>query len=88
MKLQREAREQRRGLWADPSVPTTPPPVARADRESAGGRLGVGPENAWTCPPSHPIKGNYTTYSGEPCIHHMPGGSSTAGRSDACGSEN
>jgi hypothetical protein len=27
-----------------------------------------------SCPVSHPIKGNFTTYSGERCIHHMPGG--------------
>jgi hypothetical protein len=27
-----------------------------------------------SCPVSHPIKGNFTTYSGEPCIHHLPGG--------------
>lgn len=25
------------------------------------------------CPPSHPIKGNFTTRSGERCIYHMPG---------------
>jgi hypothetical protein len=38
------------------------------------GRGGVAPQDAWTCPPSHPIKGNLTTYSGEPCIYHLPGG--------------
>jgi hypothetical protein len=27
-----------------------------------------------SCPITHPIKGNFTTYSGERCIHHMPGG--------------
>ena len=26
------------------------------------------------CPGSHPIKGNFTTYSGERCIYHVPGG--------------
>lgn len=36
-------------------------------------RLGVPPQDAWSCPPSHPIKGNLTTYSDEPCIYHMPG---------------
>jgi hypothetical protein len=35
---------------------------------------GVEPINAWTCPLTHPIKGNFTTYSGEPCIHHVPSG--------------
>jgi hypothetical protein len=38
------------------------------------GQLGAPPADAWTCPLTHPIKGNFTTYSGEPCIYHMPGG--------------
>ena len=25
-------------------------------------------------PLPHPIKGNFTTHSGEQCIHHLPGG--------------
>jgi hypothetical protein len=36
-------------------------------------RPGVPPQGM-SCPVSHPIKGNFTTYSGERCIHHMPGG--------------
>jgi len=35
---------------------------------------GVSPVTAWDCPASHPIKGNFTTYSGERCICHVPGG--------------
>jgi hypothetical protein len=31
-------------------------------------------KDAWTCPLTHPIKGNFTTYSGERCIYHMKGG--------------
>ena len=31
------------------------------------------PETAWTCPAPQPIKGNFTTYSGERCIHHISG---------------
>jgi hypothetical protein len=38
------------------------------------GRGGVPPQDVWSCSPSHPIKGNFTTYSGEPCIYHIPGG--------------
>jgi len=35
VKLQREAREQKRGLWADPSEATTPPStVTQADRQN------------------------------------------------------
>ena len=37
------------------------------------GQLGVPPKDAWTCPASHPIKGNFTTYSGERCLYHVPG---------------
>jgi len=37
-------------------------------------RPGVPPQDAWTCPLTHPIKGNFTTYSGERCIYHMKGG--------------
>jgi hypothetical protein len=37
-------------------------------------RPGVPPKDAWTCPLTHPIKGNFTTSSGERCIYHMKGG--------------
>jgi len=37
-------------------------------------RPGVEPKDTWTCPVSHPIKGNFRTYSGERCIFHMRGG--------------
>lgn len=48
--------------------------VVGAQRTSAPGIEGVRPSDAWTCPNSHPIKGNFTTYSGEPCIYHVAGG--------------
>ena len=35
---------------------------------------GIAPVSAYVCPSSHPIKGNFTTYSGERCIAHSPGG--------------
>jgi hypothetical protein len=34
----------------------------------------VSPASPWLCPMSHPIKGNFTTYNGERCIFHSPGG--------------
>jgi hypothetical protein len=37
-------------------------------------RPGVPPQSAWTCPLGQPIKGNFTTYSGERCIYHVLGG--------------
>jgi len=35
---------------------------------------GIRPANAWDCPGTYPIKGNFTTYNGERCIFHVPGG--------------
>lgn len=40
---------------------------------SAGKRPGIAPLSTGHCPSSHPIKGNFTTYSGERCIYHLPG---------------
>ena len=37
-------------------------------------RRGVSPTSVRQCPASHPIKVNFTTYSGERCIYHLPGG--------------
>jgi hypothetical protein len=75
------ARHQLQAAWPSssksaeaPKVTTTPPPVAQPDRQRAEGRPGVPPESAWTCPAPQPIKGNFTTSSGERCIYHVPGG--------------
>jgi hypothetical protein len=35
---------------------------------------GVEPISPWQCPSTHIIKGNFTTYNGERCIFHVPGG--------------
>lgn len=48
------------------------PPEVRDGSAKARGH--VSPVDEWTCPTSHPIKGNFTTYSGERCIYHVPGG--------------
>ncbi len=48
--------------------------IVPAGSPQAQSRPGVAPTNAWTCPASQPIKGNFTTYSGERCIYHVPGG--------------
>lgn len=48
--------------------------VARAARQSSVAQQGAARDSAWSCPASHPIKGNFTTHSGGLCIHHMPGG--------------
>ena len=79
LKLQREARLLQIGLWQG----TGPPPPEPGARSSAAGsppaqttqtRPGAPPQDAWMCPLTHPIKGNFTTYSGERCIYHVPGG--------------
>ena len=41
--------------------------------EDADHRTSVRPKDVRSCPTSHPIKGNFTTYSGERCIYHAPG---------------
>lgn len=38
------------------------------------GKFDVASEPGGACPASHPIKGNFTTYSGEACIFHLPTG--------------
>jgi hypothetical protein len=34
------------------------------ETKKPSGQAGVSPEDSWSCPTSHPIKGNFTTYSG------------------------
>jgi len=89
LKNQREARLLQLGLWNDTSLPPSPgaspgspqpqaaaqtKPSPTAEAQQAQGRPGVPPQDVWTCPRTHPIKGNFTTYSGERCIYHMEGG--------------
>jgi micrococcal nuclease len=71
--LEQEAREQRRGLWADPEQPTTPLNAAEPLRHATE-RPGVPPDGAWTCPRAQPIKGNFSPTTGERCTFHMPDG--------------
>ena len=86
-KAQREARVLQIGLWkgtgvprgsrASPAPPRTAPPMmtdAPQGARGAHGRPGVPPQDSRTCPADHPIKANFTTYSGERCIDHVPGG--------------
>jgi micrococcal nuclease len=86
LKLQRQARALQLGLWkdAEPTQPRsapsrTAPRTTQQDSpgqqgQAAQDRPGVPPQDARTCPATHPIKGNFTTYSGERCIYHVPGG--------------
>lgn len=48
---------------------------ARAPQEAVQSvRPGVPPKDAWTCPVTQPIKGNFTPYTQERCIYHPPTG--------------
>jgi hypothetical protein len=48
--------------------------LSEATALQSASRPGVAPTDAWTCPATHPIKGNFTPSSGELCIYHLPGG--------------
>ena len=71
--------------------------ISGTPRAEETARPGVEPSTEWTCPRTHPIKGNFTTHGGERCIYHLPGGayyertkpercyaSSNEARSDGC----
>jgi micrococcal nuclease len=72
---QRQARLLHIGIWRG-APSTAPQPAAPQSTPilNAQSRPGVQPEGAWTCPLAQPIKGNFTTYSGERCIYHQQGG--------------
>jgi micrococcal nuclease len=87
LKLQREARLLQLGLWKSPGEapilpsPPTPPAAKPATKvlpvtpaPSGETRPGVPPQAGGECGAVHPIKGNFTTSSGERCIYHVPGG--------------
>ena len=84
--LEQEARDNRRGVWADPAEATTPTTVEPAPRQVAEGRRGVAPESTWACPAQQPIKGQQTSYSGGGrCVYHVPDGELySATRAERC----
>jgi micrococcal nuclease len=73
--LEQEARDNRRGVWADPAEATTPTTIEPPLRPVAEGRRGVAAESAWACPAQQPIKGQQTSYTGGGrCVYHVPDG--------------
>jgi micrococcal nuclease len=73
--LEQEARDNRRGVWADPAEATTPTTAEPALRQVAEGRRGVAPESTWACPAQQPIKGQQTSFTGGGrCVYHVPDG--------------
>jgi endonuclease YncB( thermonuclease family) len=92
LRRQQEARASRLGIWknAGPPPPTRSgpagvPPPAGAPPRVVGDRPGVAPTNGWSCPLTHPIKGDFRTYSAERCIYYPPGtGAYAESRTDRC----
>jgi micrococcal nuclease len=84
--LEQEARDNRRGVWADPAEATTPTTAEPALRQVAEGRRGVAPESTWACPAQQPIKGQQTSYTGGGrCVYHVPDGELySATRAERC----
>jgi micrococcal nuclease len=80
LRRQQEARASQLGIWRS-VAPAAPPPRGKppsserapAAPSVAQGRPGVEPPNDWSCPLSHPIKGNFQTYSAVRCVYYLPG---------------
>jgi endonuclease YncB( thermonuclease family) len=85
LRRQEEARAARLGIWRT-AGPAPPARSAAPEPPRVGqGRPGLPPSNGWTCPLSHPIKGDFRTYSSERCIYYPPGTASYAeSRTDRC----
>jgi endonuclease YncB( thermonuclease family) len=87
LRRQQEARAGHLGIWKA-AGPAPPPPRSGPDApasSTAQGRPGAAPKNGWTCPLTHPIKGDFRTYSSERCIYYPPGSATYAeSRADRC----
>lgn len=93
LRRQQEARASHLGIWKA-AGPGPPPPRSGAAAAGPGtapapstaqARPGIAPRNGWTCPLTHPIKGDFVTYSNERCIYHRPGTSTYAeSHTDRC----
>ena len=73
LRRQEQARAAKLGIW---KTAGPPPPAARgapAPAKTAEARPGVAPKSGWSCPLTHPIKGDFKTYSSERCIYYVPG---------------
>lgn len=87
LRRQDQARAAKLGIWktAAPTAksaptakgaPATAPPAGSP--KVAQARPGVAPKTGWSCPLTHPIKADFTTYSSERCIYYVPGSSAYA----------
>jgi len=86
LRRQEQARAAKLGIWktAGPAPAPAKGPSAAAPK-TAQARPGVAPKTGWSCPLSHPIKANFTTYSSERCIYYVPGsGAYAESRTERC----
>ncbi len=95
LRRQDQARVARLGIWKT-AAPAPIPKSAPATKGAAKGapaaapkvaeaRPGVAPKTGWSCPLTHPIKGDFTTYSSERCIYYVPGsGAYAESRTERC----
>ncbi|HSE04166.1 MAG TPA: thermonuclease family protein [Methylomirabilota bacterium] len=88
LRRQDQARATKAGIWRAASAAPPPArgaPAAAPAKSAAAARPGVPAKTGWSCPLSHPIKGNFTTYSAERCIYYVPGSPAYAeGRTERC----
>ena len=101
LRRQDQARIAKLGIWKILAAPAPAPKSAPATKGAAKGapaasppgaspkvaqaRPGVAPKTGWSCPLTHPIKGDFTTYSSERCIYYVPGGGAYAeSRTERC----
>jgi micrococcal nuclease len=74
LRRQDQARAAKLGIWK--TAGPAPPPARGAPAaapKTGQARPGVAPKTGWSCPLTHPIKGDFNTYSAERCIYYMPG---------------
>jgi micrococcal nuclease len=75
LRREERARAAKLGIWK----------LGPAPPKSAPARPGIAPRTGWSCPPGHPIKGNFTTYTADRCIYYVPGSPAhVEGRTERC----
>lgn len=85
LRRQEQARAAKLGIWRTAGAAPPAAKSAAAAPKAARARPGVPPKTSWSCPLSHPIKADFTTYSSERCIYYVPGsGAYGVSRTERC----
>jgi len=90
LRRQEQARAAKLGIWktagpAPPAAKSAAGAGPAASPKVAQARPGVPPKTGWSCPLTHPIKADFTTYSSERCIYYVPGsGAYGESRTERC----